>query len=261
MKTVDFQRSYLRFRTDWKKKPSRTASHAPAFTLNNCRILLECRLRVEDRETGSTHTFVMGASCKTERVGVDNDVWLEPNADFVPIFSDEEFLMLKTYSLAGQEVNLYPPGSGKQSERQHGNRAEAYDRSSIDIVECEAEVLESVEAIIEASFETAPLVSRTVITQGRYTATIEHPVKTLNANERDNVYQTDTGPVLFPDLSVEPNELLPRMDMAYSAFNGPDWAEFIVRVPTKVSDELSVYHYSKPARLDCENQLLKLSTR
>ena len=169
--------------------------------------------------------------------------------------------MLKTYSLAGQEVNLYPPGSGKQSERQHGNRAEAYDRSSIDIVECEAEVLESVEAIIEASFETAPLVSRTVITQGRYTATIEHPVKTLNANERDNVYQTDTGPVLFPDLSVEPNELLPRMEMAYSAFNGPDWAEFIVRVPTKVNNELSVYHYSKPARLDCANQLLKLNTQ
>ena len=158
-------------------------------------------------------------------------------------------------------MELFPPGSGSQSDRQTGLIDETYDSVKIDMTECEGTPLDSAQEIVEAVLANQNLVARTELENDRYHALIEHPVKTLNANERDNVYQTDTGPVLFPDLSVEPNALLPRMDMAYSAFNGPDWAEFIVRVPTKVSDELSVYHYSKPARLDCENQLLKLSTQ
>ena len=60
----------------------------------------------------------------------------------------------------------------------------------------------------------------------------------MNANERDMVYQTDTGPVLFPDLSAEPENLLTTLELAYSAFNCPDWVEFIVRVPTAISDDL-----------------------
>ena len=36
---------------------------------------------------------------------------------------------------------------------------------------------------------------------------VEYPVKTMNANERDMVYQTDTGPVLLPDLSAETEKL------------------------------------------------------
>ena len=71
------------------------------------------------------------------------------------------------------------------------------------------------------------------------------------------VYQTDTGPILFPDLSVAPEKLLTTMELAFSAFNCPDWAEFIVRVPTKVSDDISVDHYSRPVRLGAVNRLMR----
>ena len=83
-------------------------------------------------------------------------------------------------------------------------------------------------------------------------------MKTINANERDSVYQPDTGPVLVPDLSVEPQDLIAGMQLAYVAFNTSSWAEFIVRVPTPLTDEISVYHYSKSVRLDAHNQIIAL---
>ncbi len=257
MRTIDFSRSFLRFRTDNLNKPSRTTSHQPPYTLNNCVISIECRCRITDRETDAVQQFVLGAGCKTERVGVERDVWTEPNGDFVPIFGDDSFMHLKSFAHTGIQVDLYPPGSGKQPLRQTGNRAECFDATGVDLVECEGELLDSAEAIVEASLAAEPLVAVTRLSQGRYTAAIEYPVKTMNANERDMVYQTDTGPVLFPDLSAEPENLLTTLELAYSAFNCPDWIEFIVRVPTAISEDLSVFHYSKPVRMDAKNQVIR----
>ena len=87
MQTVDFARSFLLFRNDYLKRPAPTASHAPPSSLNNVRILLECVCEIADKQADKAQTFVLGASCKTERVGVDRDIWLHPNADFAPMFS------------------------------------------------------------------------------------------------------------------------------------------------------------------------------
>lgn len=257
MKTIDFSRSFLRFRTDHLTKPSRTTSHQPPYTLNSAVISIECRCRITDRETNATQQFVLGASCKTERVGVERDIWTQPNADFVPIFSDDSFMALKTFAHTGIQVDLHPPGSGKQPLRQTGSRAELFDATSVDLTQCEGELLDSPKAIVEATLAGEPLVAVTELSQGRYTAVIEYPVKTMNANERDWVYQTDTGPVLLPDLSAEPKNLLATLELAYSAFNSPDWIEFIVRDPTDISDELSVFHYSKPVRMDASNKVIR----
>ena len=78
------------------------------------------------------------------------------------------------------------------------------------------------------------LVATTDITTDRYEAHIEYPVKTINVSERDHFYQTDTGPMLFPDLTVAPADLLDGMQPAFSAFNHPDWIEFLVRDITPV---------------------------
>ena len=81
----------------------------------------------------------------------------------------------------------------------------------------------------------------------------------MNAIERDVVYQTDTGPVLFPDLSAEPADMLSRLELAFAAFNCPAWIEFLVRTPTPVSEEIRVQHYSKPVRLDAKNEVIRLT--
>ena len=258
MQTVNFARSFLTFRNDSLKKPSQTESHKARYTLNNARIQIDCRCCITDQHTGELQTFLLGASCKTERVGVDADIWSKPNADFVPIFSDDSFLILKTFARIGIQVDLNPPSLGKQPIRQLGNTAEAYDSVRLDVVECDGEVLDAAENVVEATLANDPLVARTEIEKERYHAVLECPIKTMNVNERDGVYQTDTGPVLLPDFSVMPDDLLGNMELAYSAFNCPDWIEFIVRVPTPIGQQIEVLHYSHPVRFEARNTVLRV---
>ena len=258
MNTFDFNRSFFTFRIDTLVKQPLTVTHKPPFNLNNARIPIECRCVVTEKATDQAQAFVLGASCKTERVGVEGDIWLEPNADFCPIFSDDRYLSLKTYSQVGTTMDLFPPGSGSQSDRQTGLIDDTYDSVKIDMTECEGTPLDSAQEIVEAVLANQNLVARTELENDRYHALIEHPVKTINANERDWIYQTDTGPVLFPDLSVEPGEMLTSLELAYSAFNCPDWIEFIVRRSTPTTGDVNVYHYSDSIRCDSRNQMLRI---
>ena len=155
-------------------------------------------------------------------------------------------------------MELFPPGSGSQSDRQTGLIDETYDSVKIDMTECEGTPLDSAQEIVEAVLANQNLVARTELENDRYHALIEHPVKTINANERDWIYQTDTGPVLFPDLSVEPDAMLTSLELAYSAFNCPAWIEFIVRRVTPTTSDVSVYHYSDAVRCDSRNQMLRI---
>jgi hypothetical protein len=50
--------------------------------LNNARILIECCCQLTHRKSGITSLYVLGASCKTEQVGVMHDIWTQPNAVF-----------------------------------------------------------------------------------------------------------------------------------------------------------------------------------
>ena len=66
------------------------------------------------------------------------------------------------------------------------------------------------------------------------------------------VFQTDTGPIIVPDFSPEREveRLVERFDLAYSAFDAPDWVDFIINVPTPLAEGISVNHYAKPRRID-----------
>ena len=258
MKTIDFSRSFLTFRVDSLKKPPQTVTKKPPFSLNNARVQLESRCEIKDRQTGRVEAFVLGASCKTEQVGVERDIWNEPNADFMPMASADTFLSLKTYERADKALPLYPPSLGMQPERQIVKVAEALDSLRIDIGWCEGEVLATPQAIVETVLANEPIVARTEIQNGRYQAILEYPIKTMNANERDMIYQTDTGPLILPDLSREPDELLAGMLLAFAAFNCPAWTEFIIRAKVPVAEGVEVHHYSRTLRLDCLNQVIRL---
>lgn len=260
MRTVDFSRSFLTFRINTLMKSPITTSHKPPYSLNNARIQIECRCEIREKQTGTSHEFVLGASCKTERVGVERDIFTEPNADFAPIFSRHLFMNLKTFDRADKGVMFYPPERGVQPERQFGKVAEAFESVQIDIHHCEGEALETPEEIVKAVLAKHPAVARTEIEGERYVALIECPVKTMNVNERDMIYQTDTGPVLFPDFSREPEDLIRGFELAFASFNCPMWTEFIVRAKTPVAEGVTVYHYSKRVRVDSRNQVVHLLT-
>jgi hypothetical protein len=147
-------------------------------------------------------------------------------------------------------AQLHPPGSGEQSDRLQALIEGTFDRVHLDLVEREADRLETAGAIVDAVLANDVIVGIHRFGTPRYQVEIDYPVKIINGNERDLVYQTDTGPILFPDLDCEPGELLGRVELAFTAMNSPDWAEFIVRVRTPIADDVEVYHYSRTVRLD-----------
>jgi hypothetical protein len=258
MKQIDFSRSFLTFRIDTLKKLPATVLRKPPFTLNTVRDPLECLCRITEKATVVAEEFVLGASCKTEQVGVDRNIWHHPNADFTPIFSQKQGLLLKTFDHIQRRTSSDSASVKMQFDRQTVLLEEAFDRTSIELSYCEAELLSSAERINEAILNYDPMVATTRIETDRYEAVLEYPVKLINANQRDNIYQTDTGPVLLPDLSLAPEKMIEGFELAYSAFNQPEWIEFLVREPVQVAEGISVYHYNRTERFDVQNQLFRL---
>lgn len=254
----DFAASFLTFRIDWNLKPSLTSSHKPPFTLNNARIQIESSCKIRDRATGVAQTFVLGASCKTEYVGIDRDIWTEPNADFCIILSDESFLILKSWDRNNKGVMRYPASLGEQPERQSGRVSDTYERVAINLRQAAARELIGAEAIVQATLADELLVGRCAYhLYNRYDIEIDFPIKTMNANEREWIYQVDTGPILFPDLSADNNSWIDSFRLAYVAFNRADWAEFILQAPTPLSDSISVNHYSRTTQMNTQNTIFR----
>ena len=132
------------------------------------------------------------------------------------------------------------------------------DIARVDVTYTEGDLISEASEVVAAILDNQNLVARTTYEDERYRVRLDYPFKTVNANERDGVFQPDTGPVLVPDLSREPGDLLAGMELAYVAFNKPDWVEFLVRVPTRVSDDVEVYHYARSMRLDCVNEVMRV---
>jgi len=157
-------------------------------------------------------------------------------------------------------VMLYPPSLGEQPHRQSGLVKDAYAKLSIDVCRAPGQLLETVPQVIDAAFAKRPLVAVTqFVTDDGYNVRLEYPVKTINIGDRELFYQTDTGPVLYPEQPSRPDLPIESFQLAYIAANSPDWAELLLDVPTPVSTDTTVLHYSKPLRIDCQNALIALN--
>jgi hypothetical protein len=263
MQTIDFNRSYLRFRIDLAAQPAITLTHKAPTTVNNVRINMECRCELLDRQADRSHVYILCASCKTERVGVDRDCWLEPNADFCLVASDDEFLVMKSWACTDFAAPDDSETSTPPLARQSGLTREAWPKFELQFRAAHGTRLTSVDEIIASIRGDQPIVAHTEYDDGDFRVRLDYPVKTINYSERDDVYQTDTGPLLLPDLSAERlqrcEQLIDCFDLAYSAFNSADWAEFIINVPTPVGQGISVDHYSKTRRIEAvENCLIEV---
>jgi hypothetical protein len=250
VQTCDFSKTHLHFRIDVAKNPPTTVSHVPPFTVNHVRVSIDCRLIVEDKLTSTRQEYFLSAPCKSERVGVERDVWTKPNADVLFVANRSELLIVKTFDHSGRRVMLYPPELGEQPHRQLVNGEVAYDLFRVDTRLVQGRMLADTGQIIAAVLANERLVSRTHIENDHYHATIEYPIKTINCSEPDVFYQTDTGPVLLPDLDCSSDQIIERLQLAFIAHSCPDWAELIVRQPTPINSEFSVEHYSKSVRLE-----------
>ena len=260
MKVCDFARSFFIFSIDLEKKQPITVSQPPPWTKNNSRMAVICRCLVSNAKTGNNTEYLLSASCKSEQVYVEKDVWHPLNADMCMIASVNEIMTVKSWDRNNKGVMLFPESLGEQPERQPGLNADAFDSMTISVKMVEGKLLETNNEIVEAGLEFEPLVSQTEfdLKTGEHIL-LEYPVVCANFSRRHNSYQVDTGPVLWPDLSIEGRLFIEKLRHAFIAYNCPGWAELIVNVPTKVSEDISVNHYSKSVRIENTiNRMIKV---
>lgn len=257
VRVTDFERSCLRFRIDTLKKIPKTVSRKLPMTLNNVRFRLDARAVITHQESGRVHEFVLTSSCKSEQVWVPRDIWHQPNADMCMLAGQDEFVVFKRWDRTEKCVLLYPPSLGVQPERQRDDPKECFDRFSINLATRPARLLKDMDAILETFSADTPVVAQTEYETAGHRVLLEYPVKVVNFSERERYYQVDTGPVLLPDLERQYPSLLESCRLAYVAHNCPEWAEFIVCVPTPVTDAVKVHHYSQSVRVEgTQNRLL-----
>ena len=251
----DFARSYFVFRVDLRKKQPITVSQKPPFDVNNARMPIEAICRITPAKSGKAVEYVLSAACKSEQVNVPRGVWHEPNADMCMIASDEHFMVVKSWDRNNKGVKLFPPTLGDQPERQVGRNADAFDSLKIHVKQADARELKTTDEIVAAGLGGERIVSQTEYTApGGARVLMEYPVKVCNYSEVNRYYQTDTGPILWPDPAeaTKPggDNPIATLRHAFIAHNSPTWAEMIVNVPTPLSDGISVNHYSRVVRLD-----------
>lgn len=254
---IDFSRSFLWWRVDTDKVPPGTITVPPPYALNNARAPLDCLCTMEC--DGTTRQFALGASCKTEAVGAEADIWPLPNADYIPVLSDDgQMLGIKTYDTAGRQLPLHVEGLGMQPERQVNLVAEVFESARVDVTRVDADPLETSQAAVDAILSNRRLVGQTEWQEGDTRIVIEHPYKTVNANERDVVFQPDTGPVLVPDTSLPPERWIEGLQLAFIAYNRFDRAELLIRDTVDVADGVTVWHYTTPRPLTTTNRVFAL---
>lgn len=252
----DFERSFIRWGIDTEDEHTLplTVSHKPPFTLNLVRVSADSFAAVTDKATGETREYLLGSSCKTEYVNVQEGVWMDPNADLTPIGGSEQIMNFKRWDRCGKDVMRYPESLGIQEEKQIETGKEVFCLYGIEVRRRRHRRVDDLDDLI-ACFESGePTTCRTRVSGEHFELVLEYPISVVNFSPRDQYYQVDTGPVLLPDLSCKTEEVLPTFNLAYIAHNGGSWAEFIVCRPTALRDDLKVYHYSETVRVTCENE-------
>ena len=218
---------------------------------NEVRFWVESRTRVIDERSGKTEDFLQCASCKSEDTFADQNLFLEDNYDFLPIFGPEYGLIFRRNAW----LNPNYRSCLKTTEMFGGPTQHLQEYTGY-------KNLSNVEEIILFTHQFYPVVAQTEIHNDdtELRAIIEYPVKTLNIRKSDNMYQIDTGPVAYPDLAVRHTRFVDSISLAFVAFNAAHFADFIVEASTPIGKnqdtvETHVHHYSRRISLVANNYL------
>ena len=212
---------------------------------NKVRFWVESRTRIIDEASGQFEDYVQVGSCKSEHTFAEKDLLHEDNYDCLPVFGPEWSVIYRR------------PAALSENYREIRRSVEWWDGQKYHLLEGkDVEELTSNEAIREATYDFAPIVTQTEVwnKDTGLRAIIECPVKTMNTKREGDIYQVDTGPVAFPDLSQRYDRHVDSLSLAYVVFNAPGFADFVLEAPTAVGSE-QVHHYSKIISLDAENRV------
>ena len=194
---------------------------------------------------------------------VEEGIFLKDNYDFLPVIGPAIAVIFR------RNAWLNP------NYRTIGEPHETMGHVNRHVPEPQCEELNGEEAIFAATKEYRPLIAQTEIwnESTNLRAIIEYPIKTMNTvsasqfeplaaivhnpldiSGKNSLYQTDTGPVAFPDLSERKSRHAELLWLAFVAFNATDAAEFIIEKPVAIGGT-KTRHYTRRVRLPAKNRL------
>ncbi len=221
-------------------------------SFNAVRFWVESRTTVTDPASGESVDYYQCGSCKSENTFAERDLFHADNYDFLPILGRGEWLIFR------RPARIWDDYKRVQKVE------EVWGPPDLKLKMAPARELTTWEEIRDATAAGLPLVTRTEIENGEtgLKAVIECPTKTMNVSLDNRLYQVDTGPVAFPDLSQRHDPAISCLNLAFVAFNAPDFADFIIEQPTPLMREDvevgQLYHYSSPFSLPARNTVLAL---
>ena len=223
-------------------------------SFNAVRFWVESRTTIIDDQTGKSTLFYQCGSCKSENTFAKEDLFQEDNYDFLPILGDEQWLIFRR------------PAGLSERYRQVVSTDDIWGDPIFKLRKAKkVTVLETWEQIRDITAAGIPLVSQTELRSEEtgLRAIIECPIKTMNISLDDKLYQVDTGPIVYPDLTKRYEHPIDSLSLAFVAFNASHFADFVVEQPTPVVKEeaelCQVYHYSKPFSLPAKNRVLAVA--
>ena len=222
-------------------------------TSNSVRFWIESRTILFDDKGGSEPIhFYQCASCKSENTFGEKDLLYADNYDFMPIFGGEDLLIFRRH------VRIMP---GRY--RQLRKAEDVWGTPILQLFPAKPlTVLDGWEQIRDATAEGFPLITQTEIRNedSGLRAIIECPTKTMNISIDKKMYQVDTGPIAYPDLSKPYDPPIDCLRLAFVVFNAPHFADFVIEQPTPVDlegvGETKVHHYSNPFSISAKNTVM-----
>ena len=216
-------------------------------TVNAPLFWLESRCRITDRAAGIVRDYYQCGSCKSEDTFAATDLFLDPNYDFLPIFTHGETIVFRRYAEVNERyMRVTTPLWGTMTPR---------------LRPAEARVLADAAEIASAVAAGLPLIGQVEISDaetGR-SALLEFPIKTMNVLPNGQGWQVDTGPVLLPDLTAPPEKWSESLRLAFIAYNTDGWADFVVEAPTEIGGGAAqTHHYSEIVHFTSRNQVLAM---
>jgi hypothetical protein len=223
---------------------------------NAVRMWIESRTTIIDTKLGSQTVYYKGAACKSENTFGQKDLFYEDNYDFTPIFGDGKVLVFRSHS--SKRGDSYR--TTKNMEEMWGGNPVIYTPGPEVVTE-----LDTWEKIRDATAAGIPIVTQTEFSNEStgLKAIIECPCKTMNISHPKRMYQVDTGPIAFPDLSKRFDAQIDCLELAFIAFMNSSFADFVIKAPTAImegnKEVATVLHYSKLVTIDnAKNKIFAL---
>jgi hypothetical protein len=229
------------------------------FTVNKdqmTRILIDARTFVTDHKSGRTWEFFLITPCKGEHMWRDDKMFQEPSFDFAGVFSREERVIYRTW------VTHDP---ARKMEFDFGVNATYFDKTTFTLTPMTgARKMKDDHESYAAARADRVMACRTSVKSpdGRWSAVMEYPLKTVNLLMSKEQVQVDTGPLLLPTWAIPgwgdamSERVIENLRMAFVVYNAPGVAEFSVRLPTETAPGApKVWHYSRVIRIPAESTL------